>query len=251
MTRLLVSVRNAEEAAIAADAGVDLIDVKEPSRGSLGAADRHTLEQVLARVAGRRPVSAALGELADPEAVIRCRDLPPCQYAKLGLSHMAGRSDWRQRWQVALSALPPSVAPVAVAYADSRAAQSPPLDDVLAAAQELGCVALLIDTWDKASGTLVDHLSARDLAAVAEQTRAAGLLFALAGSLRIEHLPLVLAAQPDYVAVRGAACRGGRTGTIDERAIQALLRQLAPPEIIGPIPPLDQTVGHNSAGLGS
>ncbi len=39
MTRLLVSVRSAAEAEIALSAGADLIDVKEPSRGSLGAAD--------------------------------------------------------------------------------------------------------------------------------------------------------------------------------------------------------------------
>ena len=38
VTKLLISVRNSTEAALAAQAKVDLIDIKEPSQGSLGAA---------------------------------------------------------------------------------------------------------------------------------------------------------------------------------------------------------------------
>ena len=53
MTRLLVSVRNVEEAQIAIAEGVDLIDVKEPSRGALGAADPVTLKAIARCVAGR------------------------------------------------------------------------------------------------------------------------------------------------------------------------------------------------------
>ena len=54
MTQLLVSVRDAAEALFAVAAGADLIDVKEPSRGPLGAPDRQTLDAVLAAVAGLR-----------------------------------------------------------------------------------------------------------------------------------------------------------------------------------------------------
>ena len=63
MTRLLVSVRSADEARTALAAGVDLIDVKEPARGSLGAASPGVVADVVGAVAGRVPVSAALGEL--------------------------------------------------------------------------------------------------------------------------------------------------------------------------------------------
>jgi uncharacterized protein (UPF0264 family) len=63
MTRLLVSVRDAAEARAVLDAGAHLIDVKEPRRGSLGAADGRQVADVLNTVAGRVPVSAAMGEL--------------------------------------------------------------------------------------------------------------------------------------------------------------------------------------------
>ena len=70
MTRLLVSVRSADEALQAVAAGVDLVDVKEPSRGSLGRADWSQTLAILRAVAGRRPVSAALGELVDDHSTL-------------------------------------------------------------------------------------------------------------------------------------------------------------------------------------
>jgi uncharacterized protein (UPF0264 family) len=63
MTKLLVSVRSAEEAGLAIAGGADLIDVKEPLEGSLGAASPTVIDEVLDRVGGRGPVSVACGEL--------------------------------------------------------------------------------------------------------------------------------------------------------------------------------------------
>ena len=65
MTKLLVSVRDAAEAEDAVEAGAHLIDVKEPTAGSLGAAPVEVVQDVVRVVAGRRPVSAAFGELSE------------------------------------------------------------------------------------------------------------------------------------------------------------------------------------------
>ncbi len=62
---LLVSVRDAAEAAASLAGGADLIDVKEPARGPLGRADAATIAAVVQAVGGRVPVSAALGELRE------------------------------------------------------------------------------------------------------------------------------------------------------------------------------------------
>ena len=61
-SRLLISVRSAEEATVALAGGADLIDVKEPSNGPLGVAHHEVLAAVLAVVNEAVPVSAALGE---------------------------------------------------------------------------------------------------------------------------------------------------------------------------------------------
>jgi len=81
--QLLVSVRSADEARAALAGGADLIDVKEPSRGPLGAADSEVIGDVLRAVDGRVPVSAALGEF------VAWRDRPVprgLHYAKWGMA---------------------------------------------------------------------------------------------------------------------------------------------------------------------
>ena len=60
---LLVSVRNANEARTALSAGADVIDVKEPNRGPLGAADIGEIAAIVEAVQSRVPVTAAMGEL--------------------------------------------------------------------------------------------------------------------------------------------------------------------------------------------
>ena len=61
MTGLLVSVRDVTEAAGVLSAGVDLVDVKEPAAGSLGAAAPGVWKQVVDQVAGSTLISLALG----------------------------------------------------------------------------------------------------------------------------------------------------------------------------------------------
>ncbi len=130
MPRLLVSVRNSEEAAVALAAGVDLIDVKEPRSGSLGAATVGVIDGVLRLVNGHRPVSVALGELVDNAAIranqlaTHCRQFPPA-FAKIGLARCADRTRWQHELQAAFACLDNETVRVAVAYADLDAARSP------------------------------------------------------------------------------------------------------------------------------
>src|SRR4051794_5815895 len=97
MTRLLVSVRNKQEAALALAAGVDLIDIKEPRAGALGAADVRTIEDIVDLVNGRAPLSAALGELTQPLR-LPARLARELRYLKLGLAGAARKPDWRKLW---------------------------------------------------------------------------------------------------------------------------------------------------------
>lgn len=223
MTRLLVSVRDEIEARTALRGGADLIDVKEPDRGSLGSADPAMWRQVAAAVASRVPVSAALGESFGEHsaaALHACGDA--LQYAKLGLAGAANVADWWRSWQVLLDDFPAHITRVAVAYADWQAAQSPPPDEVLRRATEAGCSVLLIDTLMKDRGRLLDHLPIDELAGLVGETREAGLRIVLAGSLTEQAIRALVPLTPDFIAVRGAACDGSRTGSIVERRVRSL-----------------------------
>jgi hypothetical protein len=223
---LLVSVRNADEALAALAGGADVIDVKEPDHGPLGAADAATIASVVRAVNGRLPVTAAMGELTD---LIAARREPiPFSIAlfKIGLAGCRALPDWRSRWREALAALaedkPAGPRPVAVAYADWHSAGAPDPAEVLVAAVDAGSPALLIDTWDKSSGSLFDHWPREQLGRFLKSARSHGLLVALAGSLINETFMAAASLAPDLVAVRTAACEGGRRGIVSAEQVRAL-----------------------------
>ncbi|HEY1066054.1 MAG TPA: (5-formylfuran-3-yl)methyl phosphate synthase, partial [Pirellulales bacterium] len=137
------------------------------------------------------------------------------QYVKFGLSHVRSQNDWRERWQAALVALPAHVRPVAVAYADESAADAPDALDVLETGESLGCSILLVDTYAKDGRSLLEHWVPGRIAEVIAETQRRGMKIALAGSLRLAEAPRLLELRPDFLAVRGGACRGGRTGSLD------------------------------------
>jgi uncharacterized protein (UPF0264 family) len=92
----------------------------------------------------------------------------------------------------------------------------------LEAATELRCPALLIDTWSKSGRTLFDHWPLDDLQAFVELVRARGLIAVLAGSLSRENIREAARLGPDLIAVRGAACEGGRGGAVSRDRVAAL-----------------------------
>jgi (5-formylfuran-3-yl)methyl phosphate synthase len=223
---LLVSVRSAEEATTALLAGANVIDVKEPSRGSLGAADESVISSVLRVVEGRAPVTAALGELVDLSTEVRW-NVPGVAMFKAGLAGCAKTHNWQAKWgevvtkfQVSSDSGSPQA--VAVVYADWQAADAPSPDDVLSAAVNFRCPALLIDTWNKSSGALFDHWQIDDLRAFISRVRARTIKVVLAGSLAGESFAQAVALRPDLVAVRSAACESGRTGQVVARRVREL-----------------------------
>jgi uncharacterized protein (UPF0264 family) len=223
---LLVSVRSATEAEAALAGGAALIDVKEPARGCLGRADDETIAAVLRAVAGRRPVSAALGELSEKRPAPEL----PLAFVKWGLAGCRGWPGWAGELTRAAGLLPPGCRPVAVAYADWPRAGAPAPTEVCAFVADRRWGGFLIDTWRKDGTTLLDWLPPDVLHQLRHRCRAAGVPIALAGSLGPEQLPPLRPLRPDWFAVRGAACRGGRRAAlIDEGRVRRLVELLAEP----------------------
>jgi uncharacterized protein (UPF0264 family) len=222
MTRLLVSVRNADEAQIALAGGADVIDVKEPRRGALGPADPEVWRAIGALVGGRAVTSVALGELLSDPVEALAKQSAGFGFAKIGLAGCRACHTWKQRWEQATAFLPRGTLAVPVAYADRQTCQSPAIDDVLRLAAAAPARLLLIDTHDKTNGRLLDHLPFASLARIVDHAREIGVAPALAGSLSEQDLLKLLELSPAYLGVRGAACRGGRDGRIDLARVKSL-----------------------------
>ena len=233
--RLLVSVRSEIEAGRAVAGGAEILDVKEPARGSLGMAGIDEISQISkleSVVSGAVPLSVALGEVFDwnPSSVYPV--LPSgITFAKLGFNQCSGKPEWRMNWQRVRTAFERLSAShlkwVAVAYADSVEAASPSLTEVLDAAVDSGCAGLLIDTWTKRDKTLFDFTESTTLTAIATTCHSAGLFFAVAGRLGRDALPTLACVPVDVVAIRSAACAGTeRTSELDSARVTEFRRAM-------------------------
>lgn len=234
--RLLVSVRGAAEALEALAGGADVIDVKEPKRGSLGAADATTIAEVVHAVNGRATVTAALGELTELVSGGSGFHPPTVPHGialiKIGLAGCRESPDWVCAWRDAIARVlvnggSPASRPVAVVYADWEAAHAPAPIEVLNAAIQARCPALLVDTWDKSSGLLFDHWPATELRSFIDEVRSRGIRIVLAGSLSGAAAGEAARLGPDLIAVRTAACDGGRDGSVSRERVRALKQCIA------------------------
>src|SRR5262249_44198205 len=168
------------------------------------------------------PVSAALGEFRECPALPATAGL--C-YVKWGLAGCGRDRDWET--PLARAARHVEGRLVAVAYADWQRAAAPSPEAVCAFACTAGCGAFLIDTWRKDETTLLDWLPVAEVCRWRERCRQAGVRVALAGRLGLVQIQALRPAEPDWFAVRGAVCRGGRRDQVlDRQAVARLVESI-------------------------
>ncbi|TNC15860.1 hypothetical protein FF100_00915 [Methylobacterium terricola] len=214
--RLLVSVRDPAEAALARDHGADLIDAKDPDRGALGALPADIV-RAIAAAAGDRLSSAVAGEPGDADAASACL----AALAGTGVGYL--KIAWAPGREAAGLRLPAGLPVIAVLFAED----GPDGADVPALAAA-GFSGAMIDTRAKDGRRLTDHLPLPRLAGFAAACRAHGLLSGLAGSLRLDDIPVLAALGPGYLGFRGGLCAGAdRTGGLDPQRIAEAARCLA------------------------
>jgi dihydroneopterin aldolase len=223
MTLFLASVTGPEEAEVALAHGADIIDLKDPGRGALGAAPLEAVRATVAMVGGRRPVSAVTGDLPmQPDAVVAAVEAMAAtgvDYIKVGLFPDGQREDCIR----ALSALARTTKLVGVMFADRGADNA-----LLALMAASGFGGAMLDTAGKGAGRLLQHADITTLNDFVAECRNRGLLAGLAGSLETPDIPRLLLLEPDYLGFRRALCAGQeRTGRIDAEAV-AVVRGLIP-----------------------
>ncbi|MGO9673210.1 MAG: (5-formylfuran-3-yl)methyl phosphate synthase [Methylocella sp.] len=223
MTLMLASVTNLAEAELALSCGADIIDLKDPAKGALGALDPGLVAKIVAAVGARKPVSAAAGDhfTSSAAAVAAVRDLVAtgADYVKVGFaSNAAAEASIR-----ALGALAARVKLVGVLFAD----RTPDLK-LLQSMAECGFSGAMLDTFLKGEGRLLDHMGVAALAGFVDRCRELALEPGLAGSLEAPDVPRLLPLRPHYLGFRGALCAGAeRKAALDAEAV-AMIRDLIP-----------------------
>ncbi|WP_369425376.1 (5-formylfuran-3-yl)methyl phosphate synthase [Methanothrix sp.] len=227
--RLLVSPMNLEEAMAALDGGADIIDVKNPGEGSLGANFPWAIRSVVELVAGRVPVSATIGDLPFKPGTASLAALGAAvsgaDYIKAGLLGV-------RQPEEAIELLRPIVRSVkehdsrrkvvAAAYSDFRRAGSLPPVELPQIAAECGADVVMVDTAIKDGRSTLEFMTVEELKLFVRSAHDLGLEAALAGNLGMRDLEAIGSISPDILGVRGAVCGGDRSTRIRAELVRAL-----------------------------
>jgi dihydroneopterin aldolase len=219
---MLASVTDSRELELAIQAGADIIDLKNPHTGALGALSPATISRLMTQCAGRRPVSATVGDLPpDPgqltHAITQTAETG-VDFVKVGFFSTDNLTECLQ----AISTLTGRVNVVAVLFPDLY----PPLQRLTEFATA-GLHGIMLDTAGKGGGGLLNHITPEQLDRFISEANSRDLLNGLAGSLTLEDLPRLLPLLPDYLGFRGALCKQGeRTAEVDTQRISEIRNAL-------------------------
>ncbi|MDD1717189.1 MAG: (5-formylfuran-3-yl)methyl phosphate synthase [Methanoregulaceae archaeon] len=227
--QLLVSPRDTEEAKRSLAA--DIIDVKKPSEGSLGANFPWVIRAI--KDISEKPVSAAIGDLEyRPGGASLAAYGAACagaDYIKCGLMF-----DGADRALDLIAAVVRAVKEefphkfvVISAYSDYErlGTISPFMMSPLAA--RAGADVAMVDTGIKDGKSTFDFMNEDTLKEFVALNRRLGLKTALAGALKFDDIEPLKRIDPDIIGVRGMVCGGDRNTTIREDLVGALQRMVS------------------------
>jgi uncharacterized protein (UPF0264 family) len=228
--KLLVSVVSVDEARRALAGGADIVDVKDPGEGALGAPAPRVLSDVVRAVGHAVPVSVALGDLpALPHTAAlaaRGAERSGATYVKVGLRGVRELDRAVAVMSAVADAVGPQTAVIAAAYADARALDPPALSPAWLPmlVERTGIAGALVDTFVKDGRGLYGWLSEPELVDLVSRTRRADATFGVAGQIRRGELCRVAA---DLVGVRSAVCRDGdRRAELDAELVAAAVAEV-------------------------
>ncbi len=232
--RLLVSPINAVEAEAAMAGGADILDVKNPREGSLGANFPWVIRSVAEVAAGRVPVSATIGDFDFKPGTASLAALGAAfsgaDYIKVGLLKIRDRDEAAEMLRPLVRSVKEFDANkrlVAAAYSDaSRVGSISPMD-LPEVAAECGADVVMVDTAIKDGRTTFEFMTESEISDFIALGHDLGMEVAIAGTIKFGDLALLKRVGPEIIGVRGAVCGGDRAGKIKEELVRRMKADLS------------------------
>jgi len=218
MTQWLASVTDVYEALMVLEAGADIVDLKNPQQGALGALPLPVIAEITQQMNGIRPVSATVGDLPMvpsklAEAVLQTA-ATGVDIVKVGIFGHEGHAECIH----AMRPLTARIRIVAVLFADAA-----PDFSLVSQLAQTGFHGVMLDTAVKNGRRLRDHCTDDDLRRFVEAARSLNLLTGLAGSLAIEDIQPLSEFGANYLGFRSALCQDlDRNTSIDRKKLMQL-----------------------------
>lgn len=215
--KVLVSPVTLKEAEIVAEAGTDILDIKNTKEGSLGAQFPWVIRDITSRFREKGIVcSATLGDLPykPGTAALAAYGAASCgvTYIKVGLHGVKSQPEAVEVMKAVLKAahmIDKNITIVASGYADFRRFGGLHYKAIVDATKQSGAHVAMLDTFYKDGSTVFDAMSYNELNDFTRYAHEKGLAVALAGSIRASHLESLLSIGPDIIGIRGAVCKNG------------------------------------------
>ena len=223
--QLLVSPSSIDEARHSGAA--DIIDVKKPSEGSLGANFPWVIREI--KAFSKKPVSAAIGDFDyKPGGAALAAYGAACagaDFVKIGLA-FDGQEKARDVIRAVVKAVKdefPKKYVVIAAYSDFERMHSISPFDMAPIASECGADFAMVDTGIKDRQSTFAFMNEETLRSFSAKNKKLGLGTALAGALKFEDIAALKRINPDIIGVRGMVCGGDRNAMIREDLIKTAL----------------------------
>ncbi len=233
--KMLLSIVSLEEANIVVRYRPDILDIKNPSEGSLGAQFPWILKDISEAVKDTGILcSATLGDLPykPGTAALAAFGAASCGvgYIKAGLF---GVQTFEEAYQMMVSIVrsvrmvDSRALVVASGYADFNRFGGLPYTELVKAASQANADVVMLDTAIKDGKTLFDAMTYDEIKKFINLAKDQNLLVALAGSIKQEHLKTLVELNPDIIGIRGAVCEAGkRTNTLSSEKVEAFMNYL-------------------------
>jgi len=230
--KVLISPKDEFEATEAVNGGADIIDVKNPVEGSLGANFPWVIRQIRDLVPHSIEVSATIGDFPQLPGSASLAALGAAvsgaNYVKVGLKGSKTTEEatfLMEHVTRTVKEYDTRTKVVLAGYADfGRASTLNPflLPDV---ARHASCDVVMVDTFVKDGRSILDFMGEAACAKFVDEGHVRDLDVALAGSIKLPQIPILKRLGADIVGIRGAACSQGDrlAGTIRAENVKALM----------------------------
>ena len=217
MSKVLGSIKNLDEAKTLLDSAIDIIDLKDPSKGALNLQNQRWKLITLEFINKKKLTSSTVGDLPNDESIITdtVQDISETNvdFIKIGV--------YGKNYIQTLCKIRSSKKLIAVFFADKFLPDQSNLEIL----KKSGFSGVMIDTCDKMLGNLFDHISLLEIEKFLSNTKKINLISGIAGSIKSEHLDRILELNPTYIGFRGALCEDNqlRGSSISKHNVESIV----------------------------